>query len=321
MPIPRTPAAIRLARLTQRNSPDECWPFMGSIKANGYGQLLPDRPADVVHSNGYAHRVAWEAAFGPIPEGETVDHTCHTAACRDGNACAHRRCVNPAHLALASRLDNYLRTARKDVCRNGHENPQRDERGHCLVCRGKTSRRAQRSTGRPEHPKRAEALAMLAAGMSQADVARTLSLGSQTVSRWANGRPDRSPHTGRVPAAVRAAVRERDEERCARCGGRGENAGGRGSLHHRMPRGRGSDGLASSYALSNLVVLCGSGTTGCHGWVESYRTQAEADGWLVRRGLQVPADVPVLYRGRWVLLDDEGGVTPWDTGAAGGPSG
>jgi hypothetical protein len=70
-------------------------------------------------------------------------------------------------------------------------------------------------------------------------------------------------------------------------------------------------------AAANLMLLCGSGTTGCHGWVESHRREAVTWGLLVPRpGL--PAVTPVFYRKtKWVLLDDDGGVHPWqpDDGA------
>lgn len=57
------------------------------------------------------HRVAWIKAFGPIPEGMVVDHSCHTEAmlnglCRGGNTCIHRSCVNPEHLQLISHAEN-----------------------------------------------------------------------------------------------------------------------------------------------------------------------------------------------------------------------
>lgn len=62
--------------------------------------------------------------------------------------------------------------------------------------------------------------------------------------------------------------------------------------------------------LSNLLWVCGTGTTGCHGYMESYRTEACAKGWLVGDG-QDPALVPVLlWDRRRVLLDNEGGTRP-----------
>ena len=54
----------------------------------------------------------------------------------------------------------------------------------------------------------------------------------------------------------------------------------------------------------NLVSLCGTGTTGCHGLVESKRAEALSEGWLVRHGVDAAA-VPVLtYLGLRLLTDD-----------------
>jgi hypothetical protein len=59
---------------------------------------------------------------------------------------------------------------------------------------------------------------------------------------------------------------------------------------------------------SNLIALCGSGTTGCHGWVESRRTEALEEGLLVRQHHD-PATTPVLLADGWKLLTDDGSST------------
>jgi hypothetical protein len=60
---------------------------------------------------------------------------------------------------------------------------------------------------------------------------------------------------------------------------------------------------------ANLIYLCGSGTEGCHGKVESNRAEALEFGLLIYRN-DDPTLTPVsLWRGT-VLLDDEGG---WQT--------
>lgn len=61
---------------------------------------------------------------------------------------------------------------------------------------------------------------------------------------------------------------------------------------------------------ANLLRLCGSGTTGCHGYIEANRSEALRLGHLVRQG-QNPADVPVLLlQHGWCLLDNAGAVKP-----------
>lgn len=85
---------------------------------------------------------------------------------------------------------------------------------------------------------------------------------------------------------------------CVRCG----RAVGRFSLHHRRMRSHPFDGL---HEPSNLILLCGSGTTGCHGWVHAHPKEAMRDGWLVS-AYRDPARVPVTYRDGKYYLDEEG---------------
>lgn len=67
------------------------------------------------------------------------------------------------------------------------------------------------------------------------------------------------------------------------------------SLHHRTARQMGGSKLWWLNLPGNLIVLCGSGTTGCHGWVESHREHAEERGFLVRRGQALPASIHVMH--------------------------
>lgn len=92
-----------------------------------------------------------------------------------------------------------------------------------------------------------------------------------------------------------AAVDERDEYRCARCGRYVDG----GSRHHRQLRRFGD------HSSSNLLLLCGSGTTGCHGLVHSKVAESYALGLLVHSWHE-PAAVPVLTVQGWALLDNEG---------------
>lgn len=89
-----------------------------------------------------------------------------------------------------------------------------------------------------------------------------------------------------IPRKIRQQVYERDHLRCRRCGKLGE------SIQHRIPRGMGGSKDPKINALSNLVMVCGDGTRGCHGWIESHRTAAYRTGWLVHR-TEDPEDVPV----------------------------
>jgi hypothetical protein len=95
------------------------------------------------------------------------------------------------------------------------------------------------------------------------------------------------------------------------------------NMHHRKNRSQGGHGDAA-----NLVDLCGSGTTGCHGALtdtQGQRAEYEAHGWIVPRE-QEPAEVPVLLHNattghEWVLLDDQGDVAfaPFPEPASGDP--
>lgn len=82
------------------------------------------------------------------------------------------------------------------------------------------------------------------------------------------------------------------------------------SIHHRRPRAMGGTQRPETNYPSNLLTLCGSGTTGCHGYIESHRTEAIDYGFIVPQ-YETPNLVPVkLYLHGWVLLTDEGSFSP-----------
>jgi hypothetical protein len=106
-----------------------------------------------------------------------------------------------------------------------------------------------------------------------------------------------------VSAKVRQIVLDRDEYRCVRCG---EYIGPFGdySIHHRRPRGMGGTKRPETDLPANLLTLCGSGTTGCHGLVESDRLLATARGFLVSQYAD-PELIPVhTFRGKALLSND-----------------
>lgn len=76
----------------------DCWVWTAAVNAAGYGRI-----GDASKQCGWslAHRVSWEIANGPIPDGELVRHKCHNPPC-----------VRPDHLELGSHRDNSRDTSR-----------------------------------------------------------------------------------------------------------------------------------------------------------------------------------------------------------------
>lgn len=126
------------------------------------------------------------------------------------------------------------------------------------------------------------------------------------------------PPTANPTSVTRSLVTNRDKHRCARCG-KEMRIGMQGfSIHHRRLRSHPFKGL---HEPSNLITLCGTGTTGCHGWVHSHVKEAKEQGYIVS-GYSDPRQIPVLYYrleipvlhywiAEYVLLDDKGNVTPY----------
>lgn len=97
--------------------------------------------------------------------------------------------------------------------------------------------------------------------------------------------------------STRQYVYARSEGSCEVCGNwPGTN------VHHRLNRSQGGD-----WSSENCIHVCGSGTRGCHGWITSHPNQSRDNGWLVSR-TERSLDVPLLYRHRWALLNDNGAV-------------
>ncbi|WBB94250.1 hypothetical protein [Verrucosispora sp. WMMC514] len=123
-------------------------------------------------------------------------------------------------------------------------------------------------------------------------------------------KPARPADTGPDAETV-AVVVGRDQGQCVRCGRYVLN-GERGwdwSIQHRRAR-QGRDLRPDTNTPPNLILLCGSATTGCHGWVETNRNASRPDGWAIRQ-TDVPASEPVTHYlyGR-VLLTADGSWTP-----------
>lgn len=110
-----------------------------------------------------------------------------------------------------------------------------------------------------------------------------------------------------VSAKVRQVVLERDQFRCCRCGSY-VGPFGDFSVHHRRPRGMGGSKRPETNLPANLLTLCGSGTTGCHGHIEANRDEARAAGLILLQA-QTPTAEPVRTHRGLLLLDDEGMFT------------
>jgi hypothetical protein len=139
--------------------PNGCWWWLKAL-SGGYGQGW-----DGEQSTG-AHRLMYKRLRGPIPQGMTLDHLCHTRdlSCPGGESCLHRRCVNPDHLEVVPLATNLLRgrtvvavNAAKTACLRGH--PFTDEttsistggRRVCRTCK-QAQAKARTVAQRRNHP-------------------------------------------------------------------------------------------------------------------------------------------------------------------------
>lgn len=105
----------------------------------------------------------------------------------------------------------------------------------------------------------------------------------------------------------RAVCAWREQRRCARCGKQLD--GIPASLHHRRLR---SHPFAGLHEVSNLIWLCGTGTTGCHGWVHAHPSLAEEHGYIVH-AWEDPRKIPIdhaIYGKCWLWDDGTVGNTP-----------
>jgi 5-methylcytosine-specific restriction protein A len=106
-----------------------------------------------------------------------------------------------------------------------------------------------------------------------------------------------SPRFTGFPPEIKATIRSRAQAICERCGQYSSDC----VAHHRRPRSMGGSRRDGTNAVSNGLWLCSM----CHNFVESHRSLAYENGWLVKQSAD-PALIPVLRRGVFVLLQDDG---------------
>lgn len=89
--------------------PNGCLVWAGSRTKLGYGTANWRNGSTAVRTT--AHRAAYVAFVGPIPEGLEIDHKCKNTLC-----------VNPAHLEAVTHYENVQRSAvaGKSACKYGH---------------------------------------------------------------------------------------------------------------------------------------------------------------------------------------------------------
>ena len=130
-----------------------CLVWVGATNSRGYGVVIVNGHQEL------AHRVAYEAHFGPIPDGYVLDHLCRV-----------RNCVRVEHLQPVTNAENSRRgrnargLAVGDTCQNGHLIGDGDlyvrpsGATECMECRREGTRHKRKGQPRPTRQKRADAV-------------------------------------------------------------------------------------------------------------------------------------------------------------------
>lgn len=122
-------AKRRLYERCRLNKKTGCLEWQGAVinrvdRSRAYG-VLRFRGRNVL-----VHRLSWEVAYGPVPEGLNVLHRCDNP-----------RCFNPDHLFLGTQADNLADCIAKGRCSQGegHYNSKLTEADVVTIRRMKAS--------------------------------------------------------------------------------------------------------------------------------------------------------------------------------------
>jgi HNH endonuclease len=103
--------AERFWSKVDKRGPDDCWLWIAHKLPTGYGTMSMPHG----QQNGRSNRLAWELAFGPIPDGLHALHNCPSGD--------NPSCCNPAHLWLGTHKQNM-----EDCANKGRWNGLRGEK-------------------------------------------------------------------------------------------------------------------------------------------------------------------------------------------------
>lgn len=104
----------------------------------------------------------------------------------------------------------------------------------------------------------------------------------------------------------RQVVKARSGMRCEKCGRSTKWEGS--EVHHRLPRRMGGTSLVAINSPANLINLCKP----CHAAIESDRTVAYRNGWLLHAVDDPSQRIIRMYDG-WHYLADDGSRTPCES--------
>src|SRR5260370_820883 len=84
--LPPVPIAVSFWRKVRLGGREECWEWLAARNEKDYG---------IFRRGIYAHRFAYEARIGAIPDGLTGDHLC-----------LNKGCANPDRIEIVTRGEN-----------------------------------------------------------------------------------------------------------------------------------------------------------------------------------------------------------------------